>query len=90
MLPIEDNLLQFYINDTEDFVYENRMVINKQKTKVINFSKSRKWDFPPELFFSNGTPIEFLSETKLVGVVVRSGSKTLHTFVERQGTSSGF
>ena len=57
VLPIEDNLLQFYINDTEDFAYENRMVINKQKTKVIHFSKSRKWDFPPELIFSDGTPI---------------------------------
>ena len=70
VLPVEDNLLQFYIKDTENFVYENRMVINKQKTKVINFSKSRKWDFPPELFFSDGTPLEYMSETKLVGVVI--------------------
>ena len=46
------------------------MVINKDKTKVISFSKSRKWAFPPELHFSDGTPIEYISDTRLVGVVV--------------------
>ena len=46
------------------------MVINKQKTKVISFTKSRKWDFPPELTFSDGSPIEYVSEMKLLGVVV--------------------
>ena len=34
------------------------MVINKDKTKIIKFSKSRKWDFPPELKFVDGTEIE--------------------------------
>ena len=58
VLPDQNNLLQFYIRDTEDFVSENLMVINKQKTKVISFTKSRKWDFPPELTFSDGTMIE--------------------------------
>ena len=32
--------------------------------------KSRKWAFPPELHFSDGTPIEYISDTRLVGVVV--------------------
>ena len=70
ILPVKNNLLQFYINDTEDFVSSNNMVINKQKTKIICFSKSRKWSFPPELHFSDGTPIEYISDTRLVGVVV--------------------
>ena len=70
ILPEENNLLQMYINDTEQFVSENMMVINKDKTKVISFSKSRKWAFPPELHFSDGTPIEYISDTRLVGVVV--------------------
>ena len=51
------------------------MVINKQKTKVISFTKSRKWDFPPELEFSDGTRIETISETKLVGVVISQDLK---------------
>jgi hypothetical protein len=31
ILPAENNLLQFYISDTEQFVQENNMVINKDK-----------------------------------------------------------
>ena len=70
ILPPENNLLQYYISDTEQFVADNKMVINKQKTKIICFSKSRKWDFPPEVFFNDGTQIEVISETTLLGVVV--------------------
>ena len=46
------------------------MIINIKKTKVISFTKSRKWDFPPELKFSDGTLIEYIPDTKLVGVVL--------------------
>ena len=70
VLPVEHNLLQHYVRDAEQFVSDNKMVVNKKKTKVISFSKSRKWDFPPELSFSDGTPIEYIYDTKLVGVVV--------------------
>jgi hypothetical protein len=70
ILPDENNLLQFYIKDTEHFVAENNMVINMQKTKVISFTKSRKWDFPPELHFSDGSQLECIPETRLLGVVV--------------------
>ena len=70
ILPQENNLLQFFITDTENFVQENRLVINKQKTKVISFTKSRNWDFPPEVKFSDGSQIEYIPDTKLVGVVV--------------------
>ena len=70
-----NNLLQFYVKDTENFVSSNNMTINKQKTKVICFSKSRKWAFPPELHFSDGTPIEYISDTRLVGVVLSQDLK---------------
>ena len=33
ILPAENNLLQYYIKDTEKFVFYNKMVINKKKTK---------------------------------------------------------
>ena len=49
---------------------ENKLKINKQKNKVISFTQSRKWDFPPELTFSDGTQIYYISQTKLVGVIV--------------------
>ena len=75
ILPKEHNLLQYYLNDTELFAKKNNMVINKQKTKVISFTKSKKWDFPPELDFSDGTRIENISETMLLGVVVSQDLK---------------
>ena len=70
VLPPSNNLLQHYIHDTENFASENKMIINQKKTNILSFNKSKKWDFPPELTFSDGTKIECISETKLVGVVL--------------------
>ena len=70
ILPPENNLLQYYIADTEDFTQRNNMVINQRKTKIMHFSKSKKWDFPPELKFSDGALIETKTETKLLGVIL--------------------
>ena len=63
-MPPEYNLLQFFIRDTELFTEQNQMVINKKKTNILSFTKSRKWDFLPELTFSDGSQIECKSETK--------------------------
>ena len=70
VLPAENNLLQHYIRDTENFIAENKLQLNKKKTKIMSFTKSRKLDFPPEVKFSDGTKIECITHTKLVGVVV--------------------
>ena len=70
ILPPENNLLQHYITDTENFISENKLRLNKKKTKILSFTKSRKLDFPPEVKFSDGTQIECITHTKLVGVVV--------------------
>ena len=69
-LPPENNLLQYYITDTEQFALTNNMVINKKKTSVLNFSRSMKWDSPLELKFNDGTQVQTKTETKLVGVIV--------------------
>ena len=34
------------------------------------FNKSRKWDFPPEIHFSDGKQLNVITETKLVGVII--------------------
>ena len=47
ILPPENNLLQFYITDAEKFMIKNKLVVNQKKTNVLNFTKSRKWSFPP-------------------------------------------
>ena len=70
VLPSQNNLLQFYLDDTEKFTMENKMKVNPKKTKVISFNKSRKFDYPPEVHFSNNQTLEVVSELKLVGVIV--------------------
>ena len=60
----------YLITDAERFTHENKMAINKEKTHIISFSKSRKWDFPPEITFSGGQQIKCQTETKLLGVIV--------------------
>ena len=69
-LPATNNLLQFYLSDAESFLNQNKLKLNKEKTQVMLFNKSRKWDFPPKLHFSDGTELEVISEIKLVGVVL--------------------
>ena len=45
VLPVENNLLQEYLNDAEKFAEDNKMKINPNKTKIVSFNKSRKYDF---------------------------------------------
>ena len=69
-ITTRNNLLQHYITDTELFVKENKMVINKQKTKIMCFSKSRKIYFPPEIFFKDRAQLEVISGTTLLRLVI--------------------
>ena len=70
VVPALNNLLQAYIEDTENYSIANKIFINKKKTQVMMFNKSRKWDFPPEIRFNDGTLLDVISETKLVGVMI--------------------
>ena len=72
ILPPKNNLLQYYLDDTENFTEENQMRINSSKSKVILFNKSRKWDFPPEVSFSDNVNLVVEEEIKLVGIVLTS------------------
>ena len=69
-LPPTRNPLQWFVRDIKAYSRENNIQLNKQKTKAITFSRARKWAFPFELTFNDGTPFESMSETTLLGVVV--------------------
>ena len=74
-LPPQNNLLQYYLQDTEVFTDHNKMVINKQKTFAIKFNKSRNWDFPVHLSFMDGSEVKVASEHRLLGVIVTDDLK---------------
>ena len=70
VVPAQNNLLQAYLKDTQRYAVENKMIINKKKTQVMIFNKSRKYDFPPERKFDDGEHLEVIHETKLLGVMI--------------------
>ena len=45
VLPDENNLLHYYIRDTEKFAQENGMIINKQKNNSSQLYKIKKVGF---------------------------------------------
>ena len=82
ILPPKNNLLQYYIDDVEEFARINKMKINNEKTQVMKFSRSKKFKFPPEITFSNGNIITNVNQVKLLGVIITEDLKwaqnTLH------------
>ena len=48
------------------------MKINSEKSKVMLFNKSRKYDFPAEFKFQNDIILDCVEETKLLGIYLSS------------------
>ena len=70
VLPVSS--LQGQLNKVEDFTINNQMKINTDKSKIMIFNKSKKYDFPPEYSFRNGENLEVLEQTKLLGIQLTS------------------
>ena len=64
-----------------------------EKTCVMRFSRSRKWDFLPQVKFHDGTVIQTKTETKLVGVIVSQNlswqNNTDYIYVRKPGRNFG-
>ena len=69
------SILQKNLSKIEIFTMNNQMKINPQKSKVMIFNKSRKYDFPPEFHFRDGNILECLEETRLLGILLSSSLK---------------
>ena len=64
-----------YLDEAQKFTNINKMVINKKKTHAILFSRSKKFDFPPELLYEDGSMVKIVSETTLLGVIITDNLK---------------
>ena len=51
------------------------MVVNEDKMKVMLFNSSKMFDFQPLIEISEGKLVDVIEETKLLGLMVRSGLK---------------
>ena len=52
----------------------NQMKINKEKTKIMLFSRAQSWDFQPNLYIE-GNLLDVVEQTKLLGVMISSDLK---------------
>ena len=75
ILPSQNNLLQYYLDQFETFTLHNKMKITMSKTKVMKFSRSSKYDFPLEVSFSNDQILEQVGSTRLLGLIIDENLK---------------
>ena len=69
--PSED-ILQQELDKFSLFTENNKLVINRRKCFVMKFSRSRKYDFPPEFTIGGSEILEVKQEHRILGVVVQS------------------
>ena len=70
VLPSKQNILQQQLKNMEKFSTKIRMIIDKEKTKAMKFTRVIKTDFPLEVAFKDGAYLEVIKEVKLLGVIV--------------------
>ena len=75
-LPEDKNKLQEELTNLEIYAKNHLMCLNRQKTRVMLFSRHKKYDFVPELKLSEEYSVEVVEEMKIVGFVLRSDLKT--------------
>ena len=71
-LPQDKNIIQHEFDKLQALSRDYGMVINQNKTKVMLFNPSKKFDFLPQIQTDEGSTIEVIEETKLLGILVRS------------------
>ena len=71
-LPQDKNIIQHEFDKLQALSRDHGMVINQNKTKVMLFNPSKKFDFLPQIQTDEGSTIEVIEETKLLGILVRS------------------
>ena len=64
--------MQVCLTETETYAMKHRRKINETKTKAMLFNSTKKFDFMPQLRFTNGHTLEVVEEYRLLGVTVSS------------------
>ena len=64
--------VQDMLTELKAYTETHEMKLNTDKTKVILFNKSKKYDFLPQCYFDEGDNLEVVEEFKLLGLKIRS------------------
>ena len=73
-LPPNSSRLQQRLDDLTEYVVNHDMALNTDKTKIMSFNFTRKYNFVPELSI-DGVTLEVVTRTKLLGVICTSDCK---------------
>ena len=73
-LPEDKNPMNLQINNLLEFTETNQMKINKLKTKIMLFNRSRSLDFQPNIQLESEL-LEVVEESKILGVIMSSDMK---------------
>ena len=71
ILTPEENVLQSELQKFYEFTLSNKLVINRKKCFVMKFSRSRKYDFPPELTIGGSDILQVKTQHRILGVIVQ-------------------
>ena len=72
----ESNPAQKELAEIFALAQEKQMVVNRKKTKAMIFNPSRNIDFQPFLYDPNGETIDYVQQTKLLGVIILEDLRT--------------
>ena len=71
ILNPQENILQQELENFYQFTLTNKLVINKRKCFVMKFSRSKKYDFPPEFTIGGSEILEVKREQRILGIIVQ-------------------
>ena len=74
-LKPEKNELQDDLSLLKYFTDQNLMTINKKKTETMKFNLRTSLDFPPIFSIGDSLPLNIVSQTKLLGIIISEDLK---------------
>ena len=69
------NELQTDLDNLKEFTDNNLMVINEKKTLIMKFNFRKSLDFPPIFNIDDGSMLNIVSETKILGIILSEDLK---------------
>ena len=75
ILPKSENRIQDMLEEVVDYAEAHKMKVNHDKSKVILFNSSKKFDFMPQLSLEPGINLNLVESFQLLGVIVQSNLK---------------
>ena len=74
-LPQCKSKVQGLLNTVAEYTTSHKMKVNSEKSKVMLFNSSKKYDFMPQLSIESGINLELVESCKLLGVIIQSNLK---------------